>query len=489
MPADRLRGWMVALFLAVLAAITRFARLGTPTDGGMPVFDEKHYVTQAWQMLRGGWVEENPAYGLVVHPPLGKQLIALGEAMLGYSALGWRFSAAAAGVVLVVLVTRIARRLARSTLVGAIAGLLVLVDGLTFVTSRMGMLDIFLVVLVVAAFGCLVIDRDDVRSRFARAYEEGRIGASALGPRMGVRWWRFAAGVLLGLAVATKWSGLYFIAFFGVMSVALDLAARYRYRVRRPLRGTLARDMAPALWALLVVPAGVYLGSYWAWFASETGVDRHAVGRDVGTGGAWSFLPDAVRSLWHNHANILEFHAGLTNSAGHVHPWESKPWTWPMGLRPMLYYFVDGPEISGCGAASCVRAVMLLGTPALWWAALPVIAWSAWRIVAHRDGRHALVLTGYLAGFLPWFVNLDRQMYYFYAAPMAPFLVMMVALTLGDLLRASARSEERRVLARLVVCCYLALVIVNFAWLYPILTAVPISEEFWQWQLWLPSWR
>ncbi len=60
----------------------RFAGLGHPTDGGTPVFDEKHYVPQAWQMLRNGGVEDNPGYELVVHPPLGKQLIALGELAL-----------------------------------------------------------------------------------------------------------------------------------------------------------------------------------------------------------------------------------------------------------------------------------------------------------------------------------------------------------------------------------------------------------------------
>ncbi|GGC68281.1 putative dolichyl-phosphate-mannose--protein mannosyltransferase [Hoyosella rhizosphaerae] len=486
MPDDRLRGWLVAGFITLLAAITRFARLNIPTDGGTPVFDEKHYVTQAWQMLNGGWVEDNPAYGLVVHPPVGKQLIALGEALFGYTALGWRFSAAVAGVVLVLLVTRIARRLARSTLIGAIAGVVILADGLTFVTSRTGMLDIFLVVFVVGAFGCLLVDRDQVLDRYRRAYDEGRIAASTWGPRMGFRWWRFGAGVLLGLAVATKWSGLYFVAFFGLMSVAFDLAARRKYGVRRPWLGTGIRDVPRALLALVVVPCGVYLASFWAWFASETGVDRHAVTTD----GRLSGITNPLRSLWHNHANVLAFHAGLTNSEGHVHPWESKPWTWPMGLRPMMYYYAESDAVTGCGEDVCVRAVMLLGTPAVWWLAFPVIAWALWRIVAWRDWRYAVVLGAYLAAFLPWFVNVDRQMYYFYAAPMAPFFVLMLALALGQIWSPErGTTDERRVLGRLVVCCYLALVIANFAWLYPILSAVPITPELWQQHLWLPSWR
>ena len=52
-----------------LAAISRFLNLGSPTDAGTPVFDEKHYAPQAWQLLHNHGVEDNPGYGLVVHPP------------------------------------------------------------------------------------------------------------------------------------------------------------------------------------------------------------------------------------------------------------------------------------------------------------------------------------------------------------------------------------------------------------------------------------
>jgi dolichyl-phosphate-mannose-protein mannosyltransferase len=40
-----------------------------------------------------------------------------------------------------------------------------------------------------------------------------------------------------------------------------------------------------------------------------------------------------------------------------------------------------------------------------------------------------------------------------------------------------------------VASCYVALVITNFAWLYPILTGIPISATTWNMEIWLPSWR
>ncbi|HEX4393227.1 MAG TPA: dolichyl-phosphate-mannose--protein mannosyltransferase, partial [Mycobacterium sp.] len=67
-PVDRLEGWVVTGVVTALAAVTRTVNLGSPTDAGTPIFDEKHYAPQAWQMLHNHGVEDNPGYGLVVHP-------------------------------------------------------------------------------------------------------------------------------------------------------------------------------------------------------------------------------------------------------------------------------------------------------------------------------------------------------------------------------------------------------------------------------------
>ncbi|BBZ02957.1 phospholipid carrier-dependent glycosyltransferase [Mycolicibacterium chitae] len=486
-PLDRAQGWAMTAVIGALAAITRFLNLQSPTDAGTPIFDEKHYAPQAWQMLHNSGVEDNPGFGLVVHPPVGKQLIAIGEAIFGYSGLGWRFSGAVMGVIMVILVARIVRRISRSTLVGAIAGLLLIADGVTFVASRTALLDGFLVVFVVAAFGALIVDRDQVRERMHNALLDGRIHETQWGPRLGVRWWRFGAGVLLGLACATKWSGLYFVVFFGLMTLAFDVVARRQYRVSRPWLGTIRRDVGPTAWAMGLIPVAVYVASYARWFASETAVNRYEAGRKIGER-QWFQPPDAIRSLWHYTAKAYDFHSGLTNAAGNQHPWESKPWTWPMSLRPVLYA-IDQNNVPGCGAASCVKAVMLVGTPAMWFIAVPVLGYAAWRAFVRCDWRYAVVLVGYCAGWLPWFADIDRQMYFFYAVAMAPFLVMAIALICGDILYKPTRNPERRTLGLVVVCCYVALVITNFAWLFPVLTGMPISQQTWHMQIWLPSWR
>lgn len=484
MPTDRVRDWTMTIVLTLIAGVVRFYRLGHATDQGTPVFDEKHYVPQAWQMLRNGGYESNPGYELVAHPPVGKYLVAAGEWLFGYNPWGWRVGAALAGTVMVFLIIRIARRLTRSTLLGGVAGILLICDGLSHVQSRVGMLDIFHAMFVLAAFALLLVDRDRMRERLAVVVAESRIGESVLGPRLGFRWWRFAAGVSLGLACGVKWSGIYFVMAFGLLTVVWDALARRTAGVRRPWRGALLRDAFPAFASLVILTLTVYFATWAGWFASETATDRHAaaVSDDVG----FAFLPDALRSLLYYHLNVLEFHTHLY-TGDDPHPWESKPWAWPMGMRPMLYYYESG--MPGCGRASCVQATMLLGTPAMWWLALPVTGWALWRVVGRTDWRYAAVLVGYCAGYLPWFVNLKRQMYYFYATPLAPFLILGIVLVLGEILGAARAGGERRRTGMLVVALYVGLVVANFVWLWPILNGFPITEGRWDAELWLPSWR
>ena len=141
LPSDVGRGWAVTAILTAVAAVLRFWQLGYRTDGGTPIFDEKYYALNSWEVLNNGGYEANPGYGVVVHPPLGKQLIAIGEWLFGYNGLGWRFTTAVCGVIIVALVIRVVRRMTGSTFIGGLAGILLICDGVSHVQARTGLLD------------------------------------------------------------------------------------------------------------------------------------------------------------------------------------------------------------------------------------------------------------------------------------------------------------------------------------------------------------
>ena len=496
MPTDRARGWAVTGVLTAVAAVVRIVGLGSATDGGTPLFDEKYYAIQAQEMLRNGGVEDNQAFGVVVHPPLGKQLIAIGEWLIGNTPAGWRLASAIAGIVSVLLIIRVVRRMTRSTLLGGIAGVLLICDGVSHVQSRSALLDIFQAVFVLAAFACLIADRDQVRDRLAAAVADGSIATSKSGIALGARWWRFGAGALLGLTTAVKWSGAYWIIAFWALVLIWDVLARREAGIRRPVRAVLRRDLLPNIWSLTVVPLITYIASWWAWFASETVWPRHTLVAVAANRSDWKSgtLYD-LAALWRNELwqwtwKMLDFHSHLLTPTdpSKRHPWESKPWTWPIGTRPVLYYSPANGTSCGDGPTDCVRRIFLIGTPALWWISLFVLAWALWKAIGRLDWRYAAVLVAYGAGYLPWFTNLDRQMYFFYATPLAPFLVIGITLVLGDILGPAKVGVERRLTSVAVVAIYVGLVVANFIWLWPVLTGEPITPDQLRMEIWLPSW-
>ncbi|SDL60525.1 Dolichyl-phosphate-mannose-protein mannosyltransferase [Corynebacterium mycetoides] len=480
------RDTVALAIVAGFALFTRFLGLTQPTAGGTPIFDEKHYVPQAWDVVRSagnpviGGIESNPAFGLVVHPPLGKQLLAIGEVFFGYTPLGWRVMPALFGVGIVVFTFLLARRLSQSTTLAFLAGLLAVFDGVLLVTSKFGMLDVFQVFFVVAAAWTLA----------------GDMRQAAFAPRR-VRWWRFATGVLLGLALSVKWSGLYYIAFFGLLSSFWDLWLRRRRGEARPVRSTLLHDVPPALASIVLVPALLYIWSWRAWFASETSVYRHAAVDGTVAGSDWPWLgalPDAVASWLYYHLSVAEFHASLTSSSGHSHPWDSKPWAWLVGARPILYSSATDIE---CGGSTCREMIFLFGTPAIWWVTVPVLAWSGWVWLTRRDYRVIVPVVAFAAGFIPWLAAFDRQMYFFYAAALAPFSIVLIALALGAV--AGLGRPVRSALVRraagypitsghLAVIGYMALVIGMFVYFAPILYGLRIPESSYNAIMWLPSW-
>jgi dolichyl-phosphate-mannose--protein O-mannosyl transferase len=135
-----------------------------------------------------------------------------------------------------------------------------------------------------------------------------------------------------------------------------------------------------------------------------------------------------------------------------------------------------------------VRYILMLGTPTLWFAFVPAVLWLVWRAVARRDPSALPVLVAVVAGWLTWFVNLERTMFLFYMAPAAPFFVLAVTLALQDVLGRRGAEPVRRQIGLAVVCGYLALVAATFVFFYPVLTGQPLSHAEWLQRMWFPSW-
>ncbi|MGC9539052.1 dolichyl-phosphate-mannose--protein mannosyltransferase [Streptomyces sp. UG1] len=498
--------WLGPVLVAVLAGAIRFWRLGRPRDF---VFDETYYAKDAWSLLRlgyeGTWPDRKIADpqilahpqtvplsdtgAFVAHPPTGKWVIALGESMFGLTPFGWRFMTAVLGTLSVLMLCRIGRRLFRSTLLGCLAGVLMAVDGLHVVMSRTALLDLIVMFFALAAFGCLLLDRDHARARLAAALpvgEDGRVRPdSDTGDHAGTgpRPWRLAAGVFLGLAASTKWNGLYFLAFFMVLTVLWDVGSRRVTGARRPYRAVLRKDLGRSVLSLGPVAAVTYLGAWTGWFLSDGGYARHWAD---GRGGTWSWVPAPLRGLWHYEYGVYRFNVGLHTP----HKYESNPWSWLLLGRPVLFDY-ESPKSgqNGCHTtADCSQTVLALGTPLLWWSACCALVYLLYRWALRRDWRAGAVLCAVAAGYLPWFLYQDRTIFSFYAVVFVPYLSLAVTMMLGALLGPPGAARGRRTRGAVAAGVLVLLIAWNFVYFFPLYTGQTIPYADWHARMWLGTW-
>jgi dolichyl-phosphate-mannose--protein O-mannosyl transferase len=495
-------GWLGPLSVGVAAALLRLINLGRPDK---IVFDETYYAKDALSLLRFGY-ERKTVEGAndlilagdtdvfideasyIVHPPLGKWLVALGIRLFGMEPVGWRIASALAGVITVIIVARVGRRLFRSTMLGSAAGLFVAVDGMAITISRIAILDGILAMFIIAGFASLLVDRDRTRERYAD-WIAARLAADLPlgdGPSLGWRPWRLAAGVLLGCAAATKWSGLFALAVFGVLTVLWDISMRRAGGTRSPTVNALLRD-GPVAFVTMVIPAiTVYLASWSGWIASDNAWDRQW-GANHEPSAIGGLMPDWLRGLWHYHSRMLGFHGDLTDG----HTYESGAWSWLIMQRPVSFdweSFQAGEN--GCnfeGVDECSQAMLALGNPILWWAGVAALLVCLWQWFVRRDWRGGAIVAGVLATWAPW-LFITRTTFAFYAVAIGPFVALAVAYALGLVIGDSRATPTRRAVGVTLAGAFVLAVLVVAWFFYPIHVDELIPRDEWGRRMWLDSW-
>ncbi|WP_138316504.1 dolichyl-phosphate-mannose--protein mannosyltransferase [Rhodoluna limnophila] len=452
-----------------LAAVLRLWNLGYPAK---LVFDETYYVKDAWSLWNTGaersWPENaNPAFeagqvdtylsepSFVVHPPLGKWIIGFGMWLFGpENPASWRASVAIIGIAMVYLIYLVARILFRSKFWAIASAFLLAIDGHAIVLSRTALLDNILAFFVLLAFYAVLRDQQ------SRA-------TNSIGWR---RPWLIGAGLILGAAMAVKWSGLYFAVAFGLYLVVSEALER---RKNQPVEwGSASAKQALRTFTLMAPGAAlVYLVSWTGWILGTDGYQRQ-------------YAPTWFESLIAYHENAYGFHVGLVTP----HSYASNPLTWLFGLRPTSFFY-EGVNngVGGCTAAeNCSSAITALGNPFIWWpAALALFFVLVW-FIKMRDRTAGLILLGILAGYVPWLFFMQRTTFQFYAIVFLPWMILALVYVIQIYLRDAGTVAGDKI--RFWVAAYLVVVFAATIYFLPIWNGTLIPYNFWRGHMWLPSW-
>lgn len=412
-------GWTVAISLLFLGLIC--VRLLIPSK---PFFDEIHYLPPARNILDLSTPLNRE------HPPLGKEILALGIALFGDRTFGWRIMSALFGTFALFAAMR-ALWFASLRRFATIAGGILLLTGFgLFVISRIAMLDVFMLTFaMVAMWMCAGAVREPETARRRLAL----------------------AGASLGFAVACKWNAAPLVALPGLAFLAV--------RLRTAGWHFLTAHRGAPIPGMTLVEAGVWLGlmplaayclAYWPFlfFAERT------------------MAPGGLIDL---HVKMLELQEQVIKPHNYMSVW----WQWVLNLRPIWFYYQvsDGAQ----------RGVLMIGNPLTMLIGLPAVLWCLWAGVARKRWDALAVAVLYLATIGMWIVAPKPvQFYYHYLLP-SLFLLAALALALDALWNRGWRKTVLLVLAASIVL---------FAVFWPILTAGALEgrSSFLHWT-WLKSWR
>ncbi|GAB6986234.1 dolichyl-phosphate-mannose--protein mannosyltransferase [Nocardioides pyridinolyticus] len=520
---DPFVGWTASIAVALLALFLRLWHLGQPHQFE---FDETYYAKDAWSLLNFGY-ERDTTEGankillegattdgvfkdgpeMIVHPEVGKWLIALGVKAFGMEPFGWRVASAVVGALMVLVMVRFVRRLTGSTMLGVVGGLLLMLDGLHFVLSRLALLDIFVAFFVLLGVHCVVADRDWHRARMARLVPERITDVRSWGPVRGLlfRPWLLAAGVAFGLAVGSKWTALYPLAAFGLLCWLWSAGARRSFGVQWAVLRSAFVDGIPAFAHLVLVAFVVYVATWTGWMINAHQYEEHLSATQYthyGDDPDWPTRTEAdasglgevtqsLRSLWYYHQDVYVFHTHFLDESSHTYA--SKPSGWLLLNRPVGVAADTGikPGAQGCQApegSDCLRQVLLLGNPTIWWGGCIALLFALVMWVGARDWRFGVAVVGVASTWLPWLMYDDRPIFLFYAVVTLPFLVLAIALAMGRLIGAARVPSPRRTAGVVVSGAFFVLALVNFAWFWPIWTHQLLTHAEWTDRIWFSRW-
>ncbi|HZW52820.1 MAG TPA: phospholipid carrier-dependent glycosyltransferase, partial [Candidatus Elarobacter sp.] len=281
-----------------------------------------------------------------------------------------------------------------------------------------------------------------------------RVGDEAVADA-GRSWiWLAVLVVGLGLLAACKWSAAF---DFAVVFAVVALVAAQRFTAKPALYGNpfgFPLDVVAALG--MFVPATIY---------------------------AISYLPVFLLGHGHSLADILALQHQMSWYHTHVvatHPYSSVWWQWPIMQVPISYYYHDFrvAAMQSSGTACCVAEILALPNPAVFLLGLVSVPFTGWLAWKERNKGYALLFGAYMLQWLPWFHS-PRLLFEYHFFPNLALIVLCDVVLIQRVCRKLPLPRMRWALGS-----YVALVVVLFAFFYPVLAGTPLTYDQWHARMW-----
>ena len=460
------------IVILAFAFFTRVARLSQPNTY---IFDEVYHAITAKLIARNDhrayewWnppVEPNTSVDWL-HPPLAKYTQAASMLVFGENSFGWRFSSALFGVGVIWATAYLSLILFKNKPLSLLAALLASLDGLLLVQSRIAMNDIHVTFLILLTAIMYRLFRDSQS-------------------QLQLNKWLWLTGLSAGLAMGTKWSGLFILIFVWMYELWSLVTSHAQFK--KKMKFFLQR-----LVVLGVLPLIIYILSYSHMFLQGKTLvclsDRVQQGKCY-----YEELPVAGHTFRFYASHFYELHRQIWWYQTHLtatHSYQSRPWQWFFDLRPVWMYvkYEDADHIGN---------IYSQGNPLLFWtgdvaliaslgglAGISLLAFKR-RSLSKTQLKKIkpawtqyepvlFVLLAYSIVWIPWQLS-PRIMFFYHYTPAVPFLCINLAFWLHQLF--SPATKQDRLLSQSLAWTTLLIIALTFVLFYPNWTGIVVSKSF-----------
>ena len=409
-------------------------------------FDEIYHGRTALEHLRNIYPYET------THPPLGKEIIAVGIDIFGMSPFGWRFMGALCGVLMLAVLYIFLKNMFGKTYIAICGTLLFGFDFMRFTQTRIATIDTYGVLFILLSYFFMY------RYITTNPSAKLRVAAGSLA----------LSGLFFGIGCASKWIVIYAGAgLAAIFFVHLVMQVKY-YKANDmagvnmgSITGRVIKTLICAALFFIVVPVIIYCLSYIPYGTAK--------GMSVKDGMLWN--PEYYKIIWNNQTGMFSYHGKLTEG----HPYASRWYQWIVDGRPILYFW-DGNVAPGMKSAFAA-----FGNPVVWWGGLLAMTAMVYRFIKFRDSKALFIVIGYLSQFAPWLL-ISRAVFIYHYFPSVVFLTMAAAHIFNSM-------DERKLGSyKLAINTFTASAGVLFLAFYPAISGFPAPHWYFKYFLrWIPG--
>ncbi len=385
-------------------------------------FDEIYHRRTAFEQLKGYSIYET------THPPLGKILISIGVAIFGMTPFGWRFMGTLSGVVMVMLMYILAKKLLKSNKIAFLCAFIFAFDFMHYTQTRIATVDSFLTMFVMLMF------------LFMYNYAQIPLEDSRTEQYLNL----LLSGMFMGCAVAVKWNGAYGAAGLAVYYfITLYIKCR-NYMKANPNGKSKAVDYAVRTcgWCILVF---VYL-PFMIYFASFAPVFRAEGAKGI------------VREFFNYQFSMFDYHSQLVAE----HFFSSMWYTWPFIIKPIWY--------SVTRVGTNVSSISAFGNPLVWLPMTFCMVYMIAKCVKEKDKTALPVACGYFGCYLPW-VLVTRLAFIYHYFPATVFGVLAIGYRARKFVENKPKREKYLVVYGLLVfACFIVF--------FPVVSGVAAGQTY-----------